>query len=415
MVSNEQKGRILKTILQELGVNQKNDSAILTLQKLLMDDCHGKLYKYMPVKEYTIPSLENNIFHISSPDMFNDPFDCKIGVDIQSMVEAIFPKEKLESYWKDFIAINSGIITLENIPDERKSIISSWINNSKLADFIASNKKGKLSNDDMNDLVLSNFDNVCEMVFPFFERIACCDQKSVNLNMIQKLIDKMPDDTKKQLIKNNSKWFDFIKGLGGNDDIDEIGLAEKAYEFLDPENTDAIKEFKEIFDPFEQNLNELLCSKFKVGCLCADNKSILMWSHYADNHKGICVEYDFSEVEAGKLLPMPVYYTKIRPKVPWKEVVDQSSQMKGIALGSLMEALLTKDIAWKYEREWRILVPANEGVDNIPAPPIKCIYLGALASEEDVTNFKKLADKMGIPIKRMIVDRGKYELHTTAV
>lgn len=84
MLSNAQKKRKLKAILQKLSINQENDNVTLALQKLLMDDCGGKLYKYLPIKEYTIPSLENNILHISAPTTFNDPFDCKIGIDIQS-------------------------------------------------------------------------------------------------------------------------------------------------------------------------------------------------------------------------------------------------------------------------------------------------------------------------------------------
>lgn len=415
MVSNAQKKRKLKTILQKLSINQKSDDATLALQKLLMDDCGGKLYKYMPIKEYTIPSLESNTLHISFPATFNDPFDCKIGIDIQSIVDAIFSEEMLELYWEDFIGVNSGEIAFENISDERKPIIANWINNNNLTELINSYKEKQFSYDEAKMLILNNFDIIYEIVFPWAASIAHCDQTSVNIESFRNLIDKITDDEKKKLIEENSNYSDIIRMLGEYEDIDEIGLTEKVYKILNPENPEGIKKFKEVIDSFEQTLNELLCSKFKVSCLCADYKNKLMWSHYADSHKGICVEYDFSKLEGTQVWPMPVCYTKIRPKVPWKEVINQSSQTPDLVMRRLIEALLTKDMAWKYEREWRICIPVNEGVDSIIAPPIQCIYLGALCSDENVAQLKKVANKMGIPIKRMAVDRGEYELHTTSV
>ena len=47
-------------------------------------------------------------------------------------------------------------------------------------------------------------------------------------------------------------------------------------------------------------------------CLSENNSSVLMWSHYADNHKGICIEYDFESIKNNKLIYyslFPVNYT----------------------------------------------------------------------------------------------------------
>ena len=32
----------------------------------------------------------------------------------------------------------------------------------------------------------------------------------------------------------------------------------------------------------------------RVACFSETNRSILMWSHYAKNHQGFCIEYDFN-------------------------------------------------------------------------------------------------------------------------
>ncbi|MGY5732340.1 DUF2971 domain-containing protein [Vibrio chemaguriensis] len=43
-------------------------------------------------------------------------------------------------------------------------------------------------------------------------------------------------------------------------------------------------------------LSENMKQAFKVCCFSEDPKSILMWSHYADYHKGFCIAYDFGEL-----------------------------------------------------------------------------------------------------------------------
>ena len=35
-----------------------------------------------------------------------------------------------------------------------------------------------------------------------------------------------------------------------------------------------------------------------ITAFSENNKSLLMWSHYADSHKGICVEYSFDDLES---------------------------------------------------------------------------------------------------------------------
>jgi len=38
--------------------------------------------------------------------------------------------------------------------------------------------------------------------------------------------------------------------------------------------------------------NQLVISHRRLYCLTPDPCSTLMWSHYADNHRGICLEFD---------------------------------------------------------------------------------------------------------------------------
>lgn len=50
-----------------------------------------------------------------------------------------------------------------------------------------------------------------------------------------------------------------------------------------------------------------------ISCLSESEKSLLMWAHYANNHHGICVEYDLLKInEQLKFTAVPVIYSADR-------------------------------------------------------------------------------------------------------
>ena len=75
-----------------------------------------------------------------------------------------------------------------------------------------------------------------------------------------------------------------------------------------------------------------------------------------------------------------------------------------------MLALLTKDDAWEYEHEWRMII--SSAMDQrLKMPPVSCIYLGAQCPPENEEAIMQIASRMSIPVKQMVVDRGEYDLH----
>lgn len=89
----------------------------------------------------------------------------------------------------------------------------------------------------------------------------------------------------------------------------------------------------------------------------------LMWSHYAQQHQGLCLEFSTQESVARNL--MQVRYGADR-SIPlsalyaWK--VDNAVGARELVLNL---AFLSKAKAWEYEREWRILA-AKPGSLSVP-------------------------------------------------
>lgn len=126
---------------------------------------------------------------------------------------------------------------------------------------------------------------------------------------------------------------------------------------------------------------------FRVACFSQVKDSILMWSHYAENHTGFCIEYDFSHSPLKQHLH-PVQYTKERKFIPGTFANSDGAMANHI----IYEAALHKFEGWKYEEEWRCVFHRH----NLNPFPfdisryyfdvhnyITAVYLGAKASEKD--------------------------------
>ena len=94
----------------------------------------------------------------------------------------------------------------------------------------------------------------------------------------------------------------------------------------------------------------------KVCCFSEDPNSMLMWGHYAGNHRGFCIEYDLEDPKADqfrtKLYPV-VYSDKLYDLTPWAESLVNGSLAFNPELPTL--GLIHKFNGWEYEREWRVL------------------------------------------------------------
>lgn len=120
-----------------------------------------------------------------------------------------------------------------------------------------------------------------------------------------------------------------------------------------------------------------------VVSLSTEKDSILMWSHYADSQKGICIEYDFNAWNIDALtrkLLFPVLYTD--EPVDISDLFDKNAS--NISKYPIDEAVLcaaiNKASIWNYEKEWRLvyvtllLDSQRISVDSFVQPT--AIYLG---------------------------------------
>jgi len=144
---------------------------------------------------------------------------------------------------------------------------------------------------------------------------------------------------------------------------------------------------------------------FGIFCLSGKNDHILMWSHYADSHKGIC--FGFKDNLTGYIPnEAPLYDSDIiyENEHPYIEIYNDFSagrayasndQFKNFAEMShdLLDAALTKKhIDWQYEEETRIISEEGPGPRTFKPEGLSNVVLGMNISPEDEQLIKTLLE-----------------------
>jgi len=95
-----------------------------------------------------------------------------------------------------------------------------------------------------------------------------------------------------------------------------------------------------------------------VCCFSESCDSTLIWAHYADNNKGICIEYDFNQLpcqHSYRNMIFPVAYSVSPVMVNDLLSQEKNKEYKYSIDAGILCASLNKSSIWEYEREWRIL------------------------------------------------------------
>ncbi len=167
---------------------------------------------------------------------------------------------------------------------------------------------------------------------------------------------------------------------------------------------------KEAIDPVKVVADQAL-----ISCFSKIPDSILMWSHYSNSHRGICLE-----IEENRPDFRDVVYSKKRAKFDVNDIIKRilaadylNTQMDTSNNDfnyKILKPFFTKSTDWEYEKEVRCVLSRNnpniEGFDVddcLPYLDIKItkIYVGINIKDDDLNEVLKLAYHRGIPVVYM--------------
>ena len=190
---------------------------------------------------------------------------------------------------------------------------------------------------------------------------------------------------------------DVISGLK---DIKDSITDDPAYKkFLSDLYTEEfVRELRESFDAAYTTHAQ---HTFTIACLSETKSSVLMWSHYADDHKGFCIRYSGPEIYHSEEVDKHLF--------PVKYLARKDSQIPISALAldyPGLYSVLCKTRDWRYEKEWRICFGIEYGMKprNIHMPKAKGVYLGARMIEDNIKKVLEIATMKRIPAYKEILD-----------
>lgn len=156
----------------------------------------------------------------------------------------------------------------------------------------------------------------------------------------------------------------------------------------------------------QQKIQELhshvLAQELGVLCLSSQRDHILMWSHYADCHRGICLEFDTrASFLAGA---RPIGYEDSRLLInPFRDRDEEMAE----------KTFLMKASHWHYEGEWRLIRYDGPGEVAFEPEALTGIVLGALTPPEAERHLREWAAQRERPLKlsRAYPDQQAFRLH----
>lgn len=140
-----------------------------------------------------------------------------------------------------------------------------------------------------------------------------------------------------------------------------------------------------------------------ISCFSEKKDDPLMWSHYADGHRGFCLEFDAGLEPFSKAL-----------KVSYSELL-LSLKPENEAFNLFKNLATHKFKGWESEQEWRLFVRVGETEYGFNPNSLISIYFGSEMPLEHQIVLGSVASKLKTKLYIMRKDDKEYELQENPV
>ncbi len=207
------------------------------------------------------------------------------------------------------------------------------------------------------------------------------------------------------LVDSFNDPFEFKVAIDWPTDIEDT---RKKYFTDKPGDTE--EQFKEWFAGLTKNnkwyiamsMRDALVRTMAVSCLTTDHTNHLLWSHYANQHKGYCIKFDISLARKSPDFSAwgHLAYTTEKEKCNFF-TEDMATIYKKLCL--------SKSSSWSYENEYRIVF-LSPGKKMLGPSAVKAVYIGCRADLKLRKYAENNQGKDGIQFYQMVESPFEYAL-----
>lgn len=423
MAKNDWINKVIEDTMQGKQFKRRIQSGINHLEG-------KKLYKYYSFSsDFTIPNIKNGTIYLQNPVLFNDPFDCNIGVSVNQLIRAIMPDffdKILPDTNTDVRDALSSWMFGGDAPEleegSAEHLLSICSRSPIFANMLGKVKSGHdISDQEILSLVVEDPTTFSEMIKAYLTIVSKGDTLSFDNIAMQDII-RSPQIIRGLITSvaeiNDSKERQVLELLTSKDDFIEKIKSIAALAGVDVPKTDIEKVYSTLDDGIRQ-IREGLGEQVGIECFTPSPTDILMWSYYADKHTGVCVEYDFSKLftSCANSFLFPVCYSENRPLLDIQKVYDPiTQQIRNDRIvevfPSVMRSWITKSKEWEREKEWRLIsFPIKNNSERlVKLPIVSRIITGINITDENYQLVADIAKEKGIPIHRTRLKNDRYKI-----
>ena len=192
---------------------------------------------------------------------------------------------------------------------------------------------------------------------------------------------------------------------------------------------------KEALEKYVSQMKEAFSQLKKTIYVCCFSKrpdSILMWSHYADEFKGVCIEWSssdlgngLSEVSYAWRKPTFDIYKAVKILLGYSFSGQDPDVNNPVFKRMAHKLLVTKGDDWSYENEVRWIVHSDElfpgkfddigdgrAIYNLDISLPRRVVLGERISERDESDIRALCSRLGCEVVKTKTSETEFTITT---
>lgn len=215
-----------------------------------------------------------------------------------------------------------------------------------------------------------------------------------------------------QSLKNDTFWASNTKQL--NDPYEGfISIKDYQQQLNNPKNI--FSQHRTNLTLIEQSLKNIIDMKdTKLGILSLSKRydDELLWAHYANSHKGFCIEYDLDRLlskQNPKHRFFDIQYSDKIPNLDFSQLLGQNDP------DILIKKMLGyKSQRWEYEQELRIITE-NQGINTYDYRAVKAIYFGLKTPKPTISKTMKTLQGRKIKYYQMHLKSNSFQFEAKQI
>ncbi|MFI5416343.1 MAG: DUF2971 domain-containing protein [Nitrososphaerales archaeon] len=122
-----------------------------------------------------------------------------------------------------------------------------------------------------------------------------------------------------------------------------------------------------------------------ICCFTKGKENVLLWSHYADSHRGVCLGFDYELMKK----KFPQFDAVIYGDEPFYFDIKNPGD-------SITKTALRKSSNWKYEDEIRFFMERSKNIDFFQEALLE-VNFGSRCNKREMMNIQYLISKLNYP------------------